>query len=318
MLSKKRVLIALLVVFVLMVSGCDVYKNMKTYTIKQGKDFIKYYTFKNEAENKENLLIYIDGSGYSSVLGRKEKGRWQTVTIAYELQNRLLSKFDLLVPEKRNMKPGKNYEHDIDIIKDYTLDQRVQTAKTAIADYLADNPYQRVLLVGHSEGGCLLPRLYLSLKENFTISGLALLSAGGLSQYEMFRILKDKDLPMPAEYKVRVSRIEEAAKDIKENPDSITKGYLGHPYKRWSSFMFYRPIDDLAQINIPILMIHGSEDIMAPVESSRLVKEEFESLGKSNLCYIEYAGKGHDLGGDFDRVVNDIENWFEEIIHKAD
>lgn len=57
---------------------------------------------------------------------------------------------------------------------------------------------------------------------------------------------------------------------------------------------------------------------MAPVESSRLVKEEFESLGKSNLCYIEYAGKGHDLGGDFDRVVNDIENWFEEIIHKAD
>ena len=68
---------------------------MKTYTIKQGKDFIKYYTFKNEAENKENLLIHIDGSGYSSVLGRKEKGRWQTVTIAYELQNRLLSKFDL-------------------------------------------------------------------------------------------------------------------------------------------------------------------------------------------------------------------------------
>src|SRR5690606_14410198 len=172
------------------------------------------------------LLIYSDASAYSSGLGPKEKRRSQTGTIACELQNRPLPRSDRLVPEKRNIKPGQNYEHDIDILRDHTLDQRVQTAKTAITDYLAGNPYQRVLLVGHSEGGCLLPRLYLSLKENFTISGLALLSAGGLSQYEMFRILKDKDLPMPAEYKVRVSRIEEAAKDIKENPDSITKGYL--------------------------------------------------------------------------------------------
>lgn len=305
----------LLVIFTLLVSGCSAYKNMKTHTIKQGADFIKYYTFKDGAEKKENLLIYIDGSGYSSVLGIKEKGSWQMVTFAYELQSRPLSEFDLLVPEKKNMKPGKSYENDLKIIKDYSLEQRVQTAKTAIADYLGGNTYQRVFLVGFSEGGYLLPRLYLSLKEDFAISGLAILAVGGLSQYEMFKILKDKDLPFPAGYKTGLDRIEEAAKDIKENPDSISRSYLGHVYKMWSSFMFYRPLDDLVQIDIPILMIHGSTDIMAPVESSRLVADEFASLGKSNLCYIEYEGKGHDLGEDFERVVRDLENWFNEVLN---
>ncbi|NLW55484.1 MAG: hypothetical protein GX050_02465 [Firmicutes bacterium] len=289
---------------------------MKTYTIKQGKDFIKYYTFKSDTENKENLIIYIDGSGYTSVLGLKKQGSWKAVTMAYELQSRLLPRFDLLVPEKKNMNPGKNYENQIKIIEDYSLEQRVQTAKTAITDYLEGNTYKRVLLVGHSEGGYILPRLYLSLKDDFDISGLAILSVGGLSQYEMFKTLKDKDLPYPAGYKQGLDWIEEAARDIKKNPESITKKYLGHPYKRWSSFMFYRPVDELVQINIPILMIHGSEDMMSPVESSRFVKNEFENLGKNNLYYIEYVGKGHDLGEDFDRVVCDIEKWFNEMIQK--
>lgn len=80
--------------------------------------------------------------------------------------------------------------------------------------------------------------------------------------------------------------------------------------------MFYRPLEDLVQIDIPILMIHGSEDIMSPVESSRFVKEEFEKIGKSNLHYIEYEGKGHDLGGDFERVINDMVNWFNEKVAK--
>jgi len=128
--------------------------------------------------------------------------------------------------------------------------------------------------------------------------------------------LKDKDLPYPEGYKMRLDLIEEVARDIKADPDSITKGYMGYPYNMWSSFMFYRPREDLVQIDIPILMIHGSEDIMSPVESSRFVKEEFEKTGKSNLHYIEYEGKGHDLGGDFERVINDMVNWFNEKVAK--
>ena len=61
---------------------------------------------------------------------------------------------------------------------------------------------------------------------------------------------------------------------------------------------------------VPILMIHGSEDMMAPVESSRFIQDQFNNLGKNNLYYIEYQRSGHDLGGDFDRVISDIENWF--------
>ena len=316
MIRKKITVVTFLLILSLMLTGCEGYKNMKTYTIRQGEDFIKYYTFKNDTENKEDLIIYIDGSGYTSVLGLKEDGRWKAVSLAYEFHRLLLPEFDILVPEKKNMEPGKNYEDDIKIIKDYTLEQRIQTAKTAIADFLGKNPYQRVLLVGHSEGGYILPPLYLSLKDDFEIAGLVILSVGGLSQYEMFRILKNKDLPYPEGYKMRLDLIEEVARDIKADPDSITKGYMGYPYNRWSSFMFYRPLEDLVQIDIPILMIHGSEDIMSPVESSRFVKEEFEKTGKSNLHYIEYEGKGHDLGGDFERVINDMVNWFNEKVAK--
>lgn len=311
---KISLLFVILLICTIILSGCVSYNNLNKYTITEGNDFINYYVFKEGNVKKEDLIIFVGGSGYGSVLGLKENGIWKETTLAYELQNLLLSIFDILVPEKKNVKMGKNHREEKKIVENYTLEQRVSTAALVIDKYLQQNEYEHIILVGFSEGGYILPKLYLNLKNKKEISGLVPLACGGLSQYESFKILKDKNYPYSEGFRKDLNRIEEVEKDIKKHPDSINRKYLGLPYKRWSSFMFYRPLDDLVKIDIPILMIHGTEDMMSPVESSRRVKTEFEKLRKENLSYIEYKDKDHGFNGEFRIIIEDIKNWFLEEI----
>lgn len=313
-LRKTILILVLLLISMMTLSGCVSYDHLSKHSITQGNDFTNYYVFKEGNNNKDSLIIFIGGSGYSSVLGLKEYGIWKTITLAYDLQNKLLSDFDILVPEKKNIKMGKKHENERRVLENYTLEQRVSTASLVIDEYLENNEYEEVVLLGFSEGGYILPRIYLNLKSRKKISGLAVLSAGGLSQYNSLKTLNEKDYSYPEGYKNELKRLEEVVEDIKQNPDTIDKRYLGLPYKRWSSFMFYRPLDDLLKIDIPIFMGQGEMDMMSAVDSARSVKEEFVKMNKENLTYIEYKDKGHGFNGEFETIIKDIEDWFRKEI----
>lgn len=312
-MHRKKIcwLFILLLVCTMVMSGCVRYDNLKQHTIIRGNDFINYYILREGNKNKENLIVYIGGSGYGSVLGLKEDGRWKETTLAYTLHNTLLSDFDILIPEKMNIKMGKNHRNERKILENYTLDQRVATAILVIDKYLKRNLYENVILLGFSEGGYILPRIYLNLKNQNKISGLAVLACGGLSQYESFKILSNKNYSYPEGYKMELKRIEQVAKDIKKNPDNINKRFLGLAYKRWSTFMFYRSLDDLVEIDIPIFMGQGEKDMMSAVESARIVEKKFSEMKKNNLTYVEYQNKRHGFNGEFEPIIMDIKQWFE-------
>lgn len=71
--------------------------------------------------------------------------------------------------------------------------------------------------------------------------------------------------------------------------------------------MNFRPLDELTKIGIPILIIHGGQDMIIPVESSWFISEEFSRLVKTNLKYLEYAGEGNALN--LAAVIKDIALW---------
>jgi pimeloyl-ACP methyl ester carboxylesterase len=81
---------------------------------------------------------------------------------------------------------------------------------------------------------------------------------------------------------------------IRAAPDAGTI-WLGHPYRFWSSYLWYRPLDDLLALDIPLFVAHGTADASVPVESARALRDAFAGERRSNLTYQEYGDADHDF-----------------------
>jgi hypothetical protein len=59
---------------------------------------------------------------------------------------------------------------------------------------------------------------------------------------------------------VRVKRLLSDWADVLKDPDNPTKIFLGHPYRRWSSFARSSPLQELSRTNARIYIAQGSDD----------------------------------------------------------
>lgn len=297
----------------------EYYKNWDQGQIKlTDNNFVNYYSLtreKTDGKKANSLLIYLDGTGYQSVMGVKSGNDWLQPGNPYGFAKNRFSDFDFLAIDKVNVKMGGDHNSDPAVINNYSFDSRVKSSVSAIDNFLKDKNYKEIFLLGISEGGQILPRVYTQLQHKDKITKLVVLFSGGLSQYEQFKILGKSNLPMQPGYKEMYSQVEDAYKDIIKNPESTEKQYGGHSYKRMYGFLMYNPMDDYININIPILMVHGAEDTNSPVESARAVEAEFKKLGKNNLKYIEYSDMAHGPENieQGNQVFESVNNWLKGV-----
>jgi pimeloyl-ACP methyl ester carboxylesterase len=80
--------------------------------------------------------------------------------------------------------------------------------------------------------------------------------------------------------------------EIRARPDSGELWY-GHPFRMWSSYLWFRSMDGLMTLSIPMFLAQGTADESTPVESARAMRDEFARLGLTNLTYAEYPGLDH-------------------------
>ncbi|MGE5432910.1 MAG: hypothetical protein ACM3QX_17650 [Syntrophomonadaceae bacterium] len=300
---RSKLMIILLSSVIL--SGCfPNYKNLTVNKIDYGSDFVNYYTLRGDEPDikNKNLIIWLDGSSWESAIG--VKGRivpWRKISLAYALQKYLSKDFDILVPDKLNYEFGKEYTYDYmndyydnpKIVGEYTMHNRVLAAKLVIDSFLVNENYKNVILMGYSEGGLILPRVYSELAQKDKITGLINACYGGMSYSDALKETAKEDTAMQ-------SYIVKAFDEIRKYPEAIDKHAFGWPLRKWTDFMWYEPMKDYESINIPILLIHGNEDKNMTVESSRYMVKQFGGLGKNNLKYIEvhddhYLSKSTDL-----------------------
>lgn len=324
---KGRILLILIAVLAITLIGADTTDMSKKVDdfysdwnqgqiILDKNNFVNYYSLIRN--NSDTLMIYLDGSGYQSVMGVKEGDEWVMIGNPYGLAKNHFPRYDFLAFEKVNVKMGEDPFSETEIINNYTLESRVNSAVVVINNFLenSNKEYKNIIIFGISQGGQIMPKIYNMLKHKDDITALIALGAGGLSQYEEFKVLQDSDLDMPPGYKEGYLQIEEAYRDIQNNPESVEKEYFGFNYNTWYGFMNYHPIEDYKKISIPILLLHGSLDSNSPVESSRSVKEVFDKLEKTNLTFIEYQDMSHgpESKEQSDRLFQDISNWLQSIL----
>src|SRR5262249_12148101 len=116
-----------------------------------------------------------------------------------------------------------------------------------------------IALLGASEGGDVAAAV--AAKSSKVTHVILLGSGGGWTQEQEFRHFLRANgvclgLRSEADLDARVA-------DIKAHPDTDTM-WAGHPYRRWSSYMFQRPGDDLVKVDCPILVVQGDADDSVP------------------------------------------------------
>lgn len=228
-------------------------------------------------------------------------------------------------------KPGVRFVDDEsptvtpDYDKKMSIDYRVNAANAVINDLLKSGSIDqsKIVVVGHSEGGQVGPKL---ASVNKSITHLACLSGTGINQmYDFlirFRKAVEAGQMQPEGANKQIESLFWYYNDIMKHPFSTEKKWAGHTYLRWSSAINNPPLMYLLKINIPIYIVIGTADKATSIENMDNIPIEFIKAGKNNLTYKTYWNYDHvyneiivEEGGKYDvknhieEVMNDLLKW---------
>lgn len=223
------------------------------------------------------VLYYVQGSSDDTVLNATER-----------LAAAAAMGMDILMIERRGV-TKEGLTSPVDAARYATKQVRVgDTLKLIGEDLKRRTAPGPVILCGASEGGDVAAAV--AAREPRITHVVLLGSGGGMTQAEEL-LSTWQQLPPQLGIKTRAD-LEAVFADIRANPEADKRWY-GHPYRRWASYAFDLPMDDLLKVTAPIMLCHGDADTSVPVESARLVRDAFVAAGRTNLSYHEYAGADH-------------------------
>jgi dienelactone hydrolase len=260
------------------------------YSVKDslGRTITYYLSIppKNEKDAKQPIALLIQGSGCQSLFRKQGK----QITGGY--QNLLLQeatgRVRVLIVEKPGVRfldaparPGSAQGASDEFLKEHTLDRWAEANIAALrASWtLPGINATRSLVIGHSEGGIVAARVAAQAPQ---ITHVASLAGGGPTQ--LFDLAESRGQPR-AEDKHgdaarRVLEVYEAWAKIQKDPESISRFWLGHPYRRWSSFLKHSVSEELLRTKAKIYLAQGTADTAVSVKAHDVLAAELKARGR--------------------------------------
>jgi erythromycin esterase len=241
----------------------------------------------NDAKDKLAIALFIQGSGCASVFSKRD-GK-----VFGGLQNLVLSagrgRLRVLVVEKpgvqfgdKPQRPGSAEEGSAEFRQEHILPRWVEAVNAALkaSQQLSDVDWTRTLVIGHSEGGVVAAHVAAA---NLLVTHVACLAGGGPSQlFDLVEIAgqrRQPDEPVAAAA-ARVQQVYEGWAKVLADPDNADKLWLGHPYRRWSSFLKTSPREGLLASQAAVFLAHGTADQSVPVASFDVLRAELTAQGR--------------------------------------
>jgi pimeloyl-ACP methyl ester carboxylesterase len=240
-----------------------------------------------EPAARRPVVLFIPGSGCQSVfqrLGDRVGGGYHTV-LFQEAKGRAR----ILVVEK----PGVKYRDAPpptaslakaareEFLKKHTLPRWAEANAAALraAWALPGVDAARSLVVGHSEGGLVAARVAAELPR---VTHVASLAGGGPTQLYDFVASAAWSRPddKPGDAGRRVQDVYDAWAKIRQDPESITQFWLGHPYRRWSSFLPQSVTEALLRTKARVYAAAGTRDEVIPVAAHDMLVAELRARGR--------------------------------------
>jgi erythromycin esterase len=267
------------------------------------------------------LAVFVQGSGCASVFSRKD-GK-----TAGGLQNLLLAagkgRLRVLVVEKPGVRfgdlprqPGSAAEGTAEFRKEHVLPRWVEAVNAVVraAQQVPGVDWSRALAVGHSEGGIVAAHLAAA---NRNVTHVALLAGGGPTQ--LFDLLELAARPRRAgepaeEARARVRRVQEGWAAVRADPESADKLWLGHPHRRWTSFLKTSTQEGLLACRAAVFLAQGTADSSVSVTGFDALRAELLARGRDVTAE---RPEGYDHGFRKPGAAPDSVDGFREVLGRA-
>jgi pimeloyl-ACP methyl ester carboxylesterase len=165
----------------------------------------------------------------------------------------------------------------------HTVSQRAADCQRVLAQ-VKTSPWWdgRLVLFGGSEGGAAVSMLAPRVRPTAVV---IFSTAPGRSFRQTFKVTVPPEVAAQAD--------SEFAK-IKADPLSA-RVWGGNSYRWWADILDHDLTADLLSVRAPILIVHGERDRSGPVQIARMVRDDFQRDGRSNLTYWEFPGYDHQM-----------------------
>ncbi len=272
-------------------------------------DSLIFYLSENNSNQSLPLIIYVQGSGNTSLFRKDVSGRIIPQAGHIGLVEQLNNKARLLIVEKPGVQTFQQDDHNPEFDQRFSLDSWVKQIKNA-AEYVLNHQLanrSRVMVIGHSEGGV---SATLARQMNPVITHTAILAGEGLSQLFSLYMLASKGQYFYQEEKdtgKRVDSLMSVWNDILKDPLSTEKKFWGFTYLRWSSMLKTSVYDELVQYKGKVAIIQGEADVQVIPESAIALYTGLKSKGTDvYLKMIEGADHSFNLVSTKESLWNNV------------
>jgi pimeloyl-ACP methyl ester carboxylesterase len=272
------------------------------------------------------VVLWIQGSGCQSLFMRSPEGK-----IGGGLQNLLYKmaagRFRVLCVEKPGVqfldsppRPGGAEGASEGFLMEHTLPRWAEANASALRAVwsLPEIDRKRTLVIGHSEGALTAARVAGELPDVTHVAPLA--SAGPTQLYSLAELAaQPRPDDQPGDADKRRERVYADWQKVMEDPDSITKFWMGHPHRRWSTFCKHNSVTELMRSKAKVYLAQGAVDRASFIGELDVLRAELAVHGRDFVVErmagadhgFRVAGNGmqggpHGFDGLFERILT----WF--------
>ena len=140
--------------------------------------------------------------------------------------------------------------------------------------------------MGHSEGGLVAARVAARLTG---VTHVALLAGGGPTQlFDLLQLARAGTFfsDVSADPGEREAYVRVQWDSIRTDPESATRSFFGHPYRRWSTFLADSPIDALKEIAAKVFLAQGELDRAVTRESFEVLAAQLTAAGRAPTVHL--------------------------------
>ena len=240
------------------------------------------------------IVLSILGSGaYSNFIQRGDR----TLDAHRTTREVFAGKAHILIVEKPGVEfleqhpnRGTAVDGSAEFRREHTLERWAEAVSASLqaawAMPLAD--HRRCLLVGHSEGAIVAARV--AAQNPFVTHVASLAGAGPTQLYDLLESARAQPDPDQA-----VAQLLAKVAGIENDPDNPDKFFLGHPYRRWSSFWNSSTLEELLHSKARIFIAQGTADQNVSVTGFDMLFATLLSKGR-DVTSRRIAGADHGFG----------------------
>lgn len=268
-----------------------------------GRRITFYLSKRPEGDAKLPLVLCVQGSGSQSVFLEVDSPEGKRIASGgpeAAVLSQFKGKVRVLVVEKPGVEflvqpshPGGAEEGSPEFRREHTLERWVEALRAGLraASTLPGVDTSRVLALGHSEGGQVVGHLAAAEPG---ITHVAALAGGGPTQlFDLIELARLGAMgPPQASEAERVQWVVDGWREVLKAPDADNKFFLGHPHRRWSSFLRTSPIEAMQKTKAKVFLAQGSEDRATLPASTDALYAELLARGR-DVTYERVEGGDH-------------------------